>query len=57
VDSAADVGVQHLVYSTGAPCSEMTQGKVQLDAYDSKSNAPLLAPQFIDQDNTRKIRH
>ncbi|KAL4806171.1 hypothetical protein BDV18DRAFT_138919 [Aspergillus unguis] len=36
VDSAIAARVPHLVYSSGAPCSEMTQGKLQLDAYDKK---------------------
>ncbi|GAQ03953.1 nmrA-like family domain-containing protein 1 [Aspergillus lentulus] len=36
VDSAVAAGVPHLVYSSGAPCFEMTRGQIQLDAYDKK---------------------
>lgn len=36
VDAAAQAGVQHLVFSSGPPCSEMTEGKVRMKAMDSE---------------------
>lgn len=36
VDGAAQAGVRHLVFSSGPPCTEMTGGKVQLKAMNSK---------------------
>ncbi|KAJ6156165.1 hypothetical protein N7497_005050 [Penicillium chrysogenum] len=34
VDAAASAGVQHFVFSSGPPCSEMTNGKVSMKAMD-----------------------
>ncbi|CAG8888208.1 unnamed protein product [Penicillium egyptiacum] len=36
VDAAAFAGVQHFVFSSGPPCSEMTNGKVSMKAMDMK---------------------
>ncbi|KAJ5903850.1 hypothetical protein N7504_006233 [Penicillium tannophilum] len=36
VDAAASEGVQHFVFSSGAPCSELTNGKVAMKAMDMK---------------------
>ncbi|KAJ5986946.1 hypothetical protein N7451_011311 [Penicillium sp. IBT 35674x] len=36
VDAAASQGVQHFVFSSGAPCSELTNGKVTMKAMDMK---------------------
>jgi hypothetical protein len=36
VDAAASAGVQHFVFSSGPPCSEMTNGKVSMKAMDSE---------------------
>lgn len=36
VDAAAQAGVQHFVFSSGPPCSEMTEGKVRMKAMDSE---------------------
>ena len=36
VDAAAEAGVQHLVYSSGPPCTEMTGGKISMKAMDSE---------------------
>lgn len=36
VDAAASEGVQHFVFSSGAPCSELTNGKVAMKAMDSE---------------------
>lgn len=35
VDAAADAGVKHFVFSSGPPCTEMTEGKVRMKAMDS----------------------
>ncbi|KAK2774091.1 hypothetical protein FQN53_003762 [Emmonsiellopsis sp. PD_33] len=37
VDSAIEAGVQHLVFSSGPPCTEMTEGKVRMKAMDMKN--------------------
>jgi uncharacterized protein YbjT (DUF2867 family) len=37
VDAAAQAGVKHLVFSSAAPCSQMTDGKVRMKAMDSKA--------------------
>lgn len=42
VDAAARAGVQHLVFSSGPPCTEMTGGRVQMKAMDSKPGSNLL---------------
>ncbi|KAJ5746497.1 hypothetical protein N7520_011679 [Penicillium odoratum] len=36
VDAAADAGVKHFVFSSGPPCTEMTEGKVRMKAMDMK---------------------
>ncbi|KAE8350015.1 hypothetical protein BDV28DRAFT_49572 [Aspergillus coremiiformis] len=36
VDAAAQAGVKHLVFSSGPPCTEMTEGKVRMKAMDMK---------------------
>ena len=36
VDSAVQGGVKHLVFSSGPPCTEMTNGRVRMKAMDSK---------------------
>ncbi|RDA85304.1 hypothetical protein CP532_5916 [Ophiocordyceps camponoti-leonardi (nom. inval.)] len=36
VDAAVDAGVEHLVFSSGPPCVEMTGGKVNMKAMESK---------------------
>lgn len=36
VDAAAEAGVQHVVFSSGPSCTEMTNGKVSMKAMDSK---------------------
>ncbi|KAJ5134867.1 hypothetical protein N7448_000110 [Penicillium atrosanguineum] len=36
VDAAAHAGVQHFVFSSGPPCTEMTGGLVQMKAMDMK---------------------
>ncbi|PFH58066.1 hypothetical protein XA68_14219 [Ophiocordyceps unilateralis] len=36
VDAAVDAGIEHLVFSSGPPCLEMTGGKVNLKAMESK---------------------
>ena len=38
VDAAAEAKVQHLVFSTLPPCSEMTGGKVKMKSFDSQCN-------------------
>ncbi|KAK2810508.1 hypothetical protein FQN50_002997 [Emmonsiellopsis sp. PD_5] len=40
VDSAIEAGVQHLVFSSGPPCTEMTEGKVRMKAMDSEPQLP-----------------
>ena len=35
IDAAAQAGLQHLVFSSGPPCSDMTGGKVRMKAMDS----------------------
>lgn len=35
VDAAAEADVQHIVFSSGPPCTEMTNGKVSMKAMDS----------------------
>jgi len=35
VDTAAQAGVKHLVFSSGPPCVEMTGGKVKMNAMES----------------------
>lgn len=37
VDAAAAAGVQYLVFSSGPPCTELTNGKVSMKAMDSGS--------------------
>ncbi|GAB1195929.1 hypothetical protein APSETT444_005194 [Aspergillus pseudonomiae] len=37
IDSAVQVGVKHLVFSSGPPCTEMTNGQVRMKAMDSKT--------------------
>lgn len=36
IDVAVEAGVNHLVFSSGPPCTEMTGGKVKMKAMDSK---------------------
>ncbi|KAJ6107170.1 hypothetical protein N7523_008493 [Penicillium sp. IBT 18751x] len=36
VDAAAHAEVQHLVFSSGPPCTEMTDGRIQMKAMDMK---------------------
>ena len=36
IDAAAKAGVQHIVYSSGPPCTAMTNGQVSMKAMDSK---------------------
>ncbi|CAI7631484.1 unnamed protein product [Penicillium manginii] len=36
VDAAAEAGVQHIVFSSGPSCTEMTNGKVSMKAMDMK---------------------
>ena len=36
IDAAAEAGVQHIVYSSGPPCTAMTNGQVSMKAMDSK---------------------
>ncbi|KAJ6119518.1 hypothetical protein N7523_003798 [Penicillium sp. IBT 18751x] len=36
VDAATDAGVKHFVFSSGPPCTEMTEGKVRMKAMDMK---------------------
>ncbi|KAJ5664872.1 uncharacterized protein N7477_007320 [Penicillium maclennaniae] len=36
VDAAAHAGVQHFVFSSGPPCTEMTDGRIQMKAMDMK---------------------
>ncbi|KAJ5980898.1 hypothetical protein N7481_008196 [Penicillium waksmanii] len=36
VDAAAEAGVQHVVFSSGPACTEMTNGKVSMKAMDMK---------------------
>lgn len=38
VDAAAEAGVQHVVFSSGPPCTEMTDGRVSMKAMDSESH-------------------
>ncbi|OGM47878.1 nmrA-like family protein [Aspergillus bombycis] len=37
VDSAVAAGVKHLVFSSGPPCTEMTNGRVRMKAMDMKN--------------------
>ncbi|GAB1205850.1 hypothetical protein APSETT445_004529 [Aspergillus pseudonomiae] len=37
IDSAVQVGVKHLVFSSGPPCTEMTNGQVRMKAMDMKN--------------------
>jgi hypothetical protein len=37
VDSAAQAGVRHFIFSTGPDCLTLTGGKVKMNAADSKS--------------------
>lgn len=39
VDSAVQAGVKHLVFSSGPPCTEMTNGRVRMKAMDSKATS------------------
>lgn len=36
IDAAATAGVQHLVFSSGPNCTELTNGKVQMKAMNSE---------------------
>lgn len=36
IDAAAQAAVQHFVFSSGPPCTEMTGGKVRMKAMDSE---------------------
>lgn len=38
VDAAVEAGVQCFVFSSGPPCTEMTNGEVQMKAMDSELN-------------------
>lgn len=48
VDSAAQMGVQHFIFSSGPPCTEITGGKVRMKAMDSKCSQLRLILAFTN---------
>ncbi|KAF3893335.1 putative NmrA family transcriptional regulator [Trichophyton interdigitale] len=46
VDAAAQAGVKHFVFSSGPPCTEMTEGKVRMKAMDMKYKIEQYAKQL-----------
>ncbi|RCI08455.1 hypothetical protein L249_8934 [Ophiocordyceps polyrhachis-furcata BCC 54312] len=48
VDAAVDAGVEHLVFSSGPPCVEMTGGKVNMKAMESTGKKTRFAPLLPD---------
>ncbi|XHG01186.1 hypothetical protein AWENTII_004584 [Aspergillus wentii] len=46
IHAAAQAGVQHLVFSTGPPCTETTGGKVDMKAMDMKYKIEQYAKQL-----------